>query len=297
MRKVAAECLAIAMVIGLATLVLTGQAPSTIQPGITPSIGAVTRFANGSSAVPSVSFAGNALDGFFWNSTGHTVYTANGNALVDFGTGVTGGSGTTLGFTSSTNPAGGSPDTSWTRAAAGVFGGQAVRLSAAAITVGSGTGITVDDAGQLRQQVYRVTVGTTALVCNATTCDVTVATLPAKTFVVHAMVDQTVAFTCSAVCTTSTLSATLGKTAGGTEYLVSWDADAAVARFGTTAAQLGASLTGATVPTELGDLASWTATTAVVMRFTSGTGNIGNGAVTNLGAGSLTFYLTTVVMP
>jgi hypothetical protein len=33
------------------------------------------------------------------------------------------------------------------------------------------------------------------------------------------------------------------------------------------------------------------------MRFTSGAGNIGNGTVTNLSQGSVTFYLTTIVEP
>ena len=71
----------------------------------------------------------------------------------------------------------------------------------------------------------------------------------------------------------------------------------AAAQFGDTAAELGASLTEATIPTTIGDLASWSATTAVTLRLTSGTGNIGNGTVTNLSQGSVTVYLTALILP
>jgi hypothetical protein len=150
-----------------------------------------------------------------------------------------------------------------------------VLSSGASITAGSGTGITVNNTGELRIVTYKVTIGTGALICAAVNCDVTIGTLPAKTFVKHALADLTQAFACTGTCTSSTLSAVLGKTAGGTQYLISFDADAAAGQFGDAAAELGASLTEATIPTAIGDLASWSATTTVVMRFTSGTGNIG----------------------
>lgn len=261
-------------------------------------VAGIAKFANGTSAAPSIASNTNPFDGWFWTSTGHWVYTSNGTPSIDFGPSVSVGSAGTFGITSTASPAGaGSIDTALSRAGIGIWSTTQLRLTSAAITTGAATGVTVNDTGSLRQEVYKVTVDTTALIAAATTADVTIATLPAKTFVTHAMVDVTTAFTCASVCTTSTLSVTLGKTAGGAEYLASFDADAAVARFGTTAAQLGASLTGATVPTEIGDLASWTGTTAVSLRFTSGTGNIGTGAATNLGVGSMTFYLTTTVMP
>jgi hypothetical protein len=178
--------------------------------------------------------------------------------------------------------------------ASGSLYGAGAQLTAAVITAGSGTGVTVNNAGSVQQHLYKVTIDRTAFVCAATTCDVTIATLPAKTFVVHALADLTTTFACTATCTTGTLSFVLGKTAGGAEYLVSFDADAAAVVRGDAAAELGASLTEATIPTAIGDLASWTATTAVVLRLTSGTGNIGNGAATNLSQGSVTLYLTTV---
>lgn len=172
-----------------------------------------------------------------------------------------------------------------------------VFLAAPAIVIGSGTGLTLDNSGEVRQLVYKFTVASTAFVCAAVTCDVTIGTLPAKTFVSHALADLTTTFACTATCTTATLSATLGKTAGGNEYLLSFDADAATAQFGDLAAELGASINPTSVPTVNGDVASWSGTTAVVMRLTSAVGNIGDGAVSNLSQGTATFYLTTTKMP
>lgn len=172
-----------------------------------------------------------------------------------------------------------------------------MQLISPAITVSTGTGLTTVNPGEVREVIYKFTIDKTAFVCAAVTCDATVGTLPAKTFVKHALADLTQVFACTATCTSTTLSATLGKTAGGNEYLVSFDADAATAQFGDAGAELGASLIEATVPTANGDLASWTATTTVVLRMTSGTGNIGNGSVTNFSTGSITLYLTTVKMP
>lgn len=146
-------------------------------------------------------------------------------------------------------------------------------------------------------QVQKVTIPSSAIVCAAVTCDVTVTTLGPKVFLVDTIADLTTTFACTAVCTTSTLSAVLGKTAGGNQYLVSFDADAATSQFGDAAAELGASLTGATVATEMGDLGSWTTTTTVTMRFTSGTGNFGNASVTNLSQGSVTIYFITITLP
>ncbi len=143
----------------------------------------------------------------------------------------------------------------------------------------------------------KITLPASAFKCAAVTCDVTVTTLPPKTFVVHALADVTQVFACAAVCTSTTLSAVLGKTAGGTQYLASFDLDAAVAQFGDAGAELGASLIEATIPTGIGDLTSWTASTAIVLRMTSGTGNIGTTTASNLSTGSVTIYLTMTVLP
>ena len=174
---------------------------------------------------------------------------------------------------------------------------RAIFLGQSAITAGSGTGVTINDSGSVRTQVYKVTVTYLNCIANATTCDVTLATLPAKTFVTHILVDLTTTYACTATCTSTTLSATVGKTSGGNQYILSFDADAATDQFGDAAAELGASLAPATIATGIGDLASWTATTAVNMRLTSAVGNLGNGSVTNLSQGSATYYIYTTVEP
>lgn len=169
-------------------------------------------------------------------------------------------------------------------------------MAAAAASV-FGQGQSPTPNRQLNTFVYRVTLPHTAFACAAVTCDVTIATLPAKTFVKHVLADVVTPLACAATCTSSTLSETVGRTAGGNQYLVSYDADAAAAQFGDAGAELGASLIEATVPTGIGELGSWSTTTTVQVRLTSGTGNIGDGAVTNLSAGSVTFYVTTIRMP
>lgn len=174
---------------------------------------------------------------------------------------------------------------------------RALFLGQPSVTVGTGTGVTVDDSGSVRQVVYKVTVTFANATSNAVTHDLTIATLPAKTFLVHALADVTATYVCEDTCTTATLSATLGSSAGGNQYLLSFDLDAAAAQFGDAAAELGASLAAATVPTMTGALGSWASTSAVSYRVTSGTGALATGGVTNLNAGSVTFYLTTVKYP
>lgn len=164
---------------------------------------------------------------------------------------------------------------------------------------GSAVGVVAQNGGELRRQIYKVNVGKTAFVTNGTTSDVTLATLAAKTTVYRLIADVTEAFACTATCTSSTLSMTCGKTAGGNAYLLSFDVDAAIATFGDAAAEEGASLTEATTPlaSGFGDIPSMSATTTLQCRLTSGTGAIGNGTATNLSAGAITFYLDYAVLP
>lgn len=174
---------------------------------------------------------------------------------------------------------------------------RSLYVSSPSITKATGTGITLNDSGELRTVIYKITVAASQFITAGVTHDVTIATLPAKTFIAHVLADITQVFACASTCTTSTLSMTLGTAAGGNQLLVSFDADAALGQFGDAAAELGASLTEASIPTTIGSLGSWSATTPVSLRLTSGTGNIGTGAATNLSTGSVTFYITTTVMP
>ena len=141
-----------------------------------------------------------------------------------------------------------------------------------------------------------VLAGSVATVKSAVTADWTVVTLPAKTILNAIYVDKTVAFACTAVCTSSTLSVTVGSSAGDNNLVLSFDADAAAAVYGDADAELGAGITNAGA-IQGGFLGSWTTTTPVSMRLTSGTGNIGDDATTNLSQGTLVFYLITERLP
>lgn len=168
----------------------------------------------------------------------------------------------------------------------------------AQITPPGGSGITIVDIGSNRLTTLVVTYNFAAFTANAVTQDITIGTVPKKFKVLWLIADVTQAFVCAATCTTATLSMTAGKTAGGAEYLASFDIDAAAATFGLTSAQGGTVLvTGAAVPVQGGDIPSWTAATTVQARLTSGTGNIGTGTATNFNAGSITFYLSGYALP
>jgi hypothetical protein len=154
----------------------------------------------------------------------------------------------------------------------------------------------VGATGGLQVLVAKVNVSSGQLFCNAVTCDTTIVIVPAKAKITSVIADLTTVFACTAICTSATLSFTAGKTAGGNEYLLSFDADAVAARFGLADANLGASISRATA-IQGGDIPSWTAATTVQARFTSGTGNIGNGTVTNLSGGNVVFYVTYEIVP
>jgi len=177
---------------------------------------------------------------------------------------------------------------------AGLVTAPAVVSSAAQITAGSATGLTITSPGTIRTQVYKVNVGPTAFVCAAVTCDLTIGTLPAaNVWTTNVTAQLVTTFACAATCTTSTLSFIVGKGAGGAEYLASFDADAAAGFFGDADAELGTLMTRAAA-IQGGTFSS--GTQALVLRLTSGTGNIGNGTVTNLSQGSIFIWVTTTVI-
>jgi len=169
-----------------------------------------------------------------------------------------------------------------------------VNIGVPRLTPGSRAGLVVQENGALRTLVYKVTLTKEAFYAASVSNDVTIATLPAKS-IVHSVVGHVdTPFVCAATCTTGTLSATLGITAAGVEYLESFDLDAAAATFGDADAEVGNKLdvaggTNGGYPLE--------AATTVVMRGTSGTGNWGSGTVTNLSAGQVTFYILYTILP
>jgi hypothetical protein len=171
-----------------------------------------------------------------------------------------------------------------------------VSASTAQITQASGTGITPTVGGALQRVVYKTTITSPAFICAALTCDITIATLPAGTVLVGVYNQITVPFACAAVCTSTTLSYTLGSSAGAADIFASTDADVGTNIFGNLDAHLGTAMVRAAA-VQGGHLFSIASTTPVSMRFSSTTGNIGTGAATNLSAGTTIWWLVTEKLP
>lgn len=130
-----------------------------------------------------------------------------------------------------------------------------------------------------------------AFLAAALTADCTVATLPAGQKLAAVYADVTVGFTCSGTCTgTKVLQA--GTAVNGTQVLAASLNVAATATYGLADADLGSGLTRAAA-IQGGLVGSWSATTPISVRFTSGTGNWGSGAATFVNAGSVKFTLIT----
>ena len=135
---------------------------------------------------------------------------------------------------------------------------------------------------------YKITTPYSSFSSAGTTFDLTIYALPAKTRLVSVLADSTVAWTGTA-CTAIT--AQLGKSAGGVEYLIAFDAKTATIRRGLADADLGTSINRATA-VQGGDLPSFTAETNLSVRVTTTLCN------TNaLTAGSIDWYLTTEALP
>jgi hypothetical protein len=167
-----------------------------------------------------------------------------------------------------------------------VVNGAGPQLIQNAGTAGSGTGITADRTAALQHYVHRITVARTALTAAATTQDITLWTVPAKTRVLRLVEDVTAAFDDGAS-PISAVTTTCGTTAGGNQYLLSGSVFS-VTTLGDVAAEIGAGLTSATVA----DIPSMSATTAIQCRWTSTGGNL-----STLTTGSSTFYIEAVTYP
>lgn len=165
---------------------------------------------------------------------------------------------------------------------------ESVSNSAADITVGSGTGLTVNQTGTIGQQVYRVTVDYTGFQsASSLTADHTIATLPAKTRLIAVYADVATLFSGGTV---SAATLTLGKSAGGAEYLASHDVftgATGAAPIGLIDADMGTEMTRAAL-IQGSAIVNWSGTTAVSARITTVTDT-----TDHLAAGSVTFYLIT----
>lgn len=164
----------------------------------------------------------------------------------------------------------------------------------------AGTDTTLVTAGDLTRLRYQATITpATAGVTNcgaafqaaALTADCTIATLPAGMKLTAVYADITVGFTCSGTCT-GTKVFQCGTAVNGTQVFAASLNVAVTGQFGLADADLGSGMTRAAA-IQGGLIGSWSATTPVSCRFTSGTGNWGSGAATFVNAGSIKFTLIT----
>ncbi len=160
-----------------------------------------------------------------------------------------------------------------------------VKSTAANITVGSGTGITVNSTGNLNRQVYTVTTVFGAYTDTDTTKGIVIATLPAKTKLVGCYAETTTKYLGGTI-NAATLE--VGITAeGAAEILAPLDVFTAAVLQGDADAEMGTGMTRAAA-IQGGYLPSWTGTTAIYATLDSTAGNLD--ALTQ---GSTTFYLVT----
>lgn len=221
---------------------------------------------------------------------GTTVNSGTGRALRL--TGASGGGGVFLNFGGTDYWAVGS-----TNGTNGLFG---VVSAGAPVAPSAPTDATVVSMGHLNRLLSSTTITPatgnaancgTAFAAAALTADCTIATLPAGMKLVEVYADVTVGFTCSGTCT-GTKVFQCGTAAGGTQVFAAGLNVAATGQFGLSDADLGSGMTRAAA-IQGGLLNSWSATTPISCRFTSGTGNWGTGAATNVNAGSIKFFLVT----
>jgi hypothetical protein len=164
-------------------------------------------------------------------------------------------------------------------------GATVVKLDTDLITAGSGTGVTIVDAGSANQTLYKVTTTYAAYSDSDTKKGIVIATLPIKTKILSCYADTTAAYTGGTV---SAATLVVGVTAeDAAEIIASHDVFAGAVTKGLADADMGTGMTRAAA-IQGGYLPSWTGTTAIYATINTTDGN------TNaLTAGSTTFYLIT----
>jgi len=163
--------------------------------------------------------------------------------------------------------------------------GANVLIDGVKLTAGSGTGITVNSTGNVIRQVYKVTTAFGAYTDSDTTKGIVIATLPAKMKIVGFYADTTTQYTGGA---TNAATMVVGITAeSAAEIIASHNVFAAPILAGNADAEMGTSMTRAAA-IQGGYMPSWTGTTAIYATLV-----IANDILSNLTAGSTTFYIET----
>jgi hypothetical protein len=231
----------------------------------------VTGTAAGLSGTPSVSLTDLTVSGIA-NITG-TLYGSAAN-LTNFPTLNQNTTGTAAGLS-------GTPDVSLNNlTVAGV-----ASITGAAITGGSGTGITVNSAGHVNRQVYKVTATYAAYSDTDMTKGVVIATLPAKTKLVGAYADTTEIYTGTNVTGANLVVGVSSENAE--QILLDHSVFSSSVTKGLADGDMGSNMTRGT-QVQGGYFPSWTGTTDIYATINT------TGANTDqLTTGSTTFYLVT----
>jgi len=138
-------------------------------------------------------------------------------------------------------------------------------------TAPTGTGVTVIESGVLTHMCHKVRVNYTAFASTAAlTGDVTLWTTPAGFIVERVLAKVNTAFTGGAI---SDCDVTVGNSAGGAQYLLTFDVDTAALLVGDVVAEIGAGLVDSTRADTAVTSNAFVATT-IQARFTSVTANL-----------------------
>lgn len=202
-------------------------------------------------------------------------------------------SGTTPGTITENDLSGATPGNEYIRLNAPVVSGLVLGRNTGVVTgltppASPATGLTVNAHQDGSRITYKITATFAAFSAAGLTADATLVTLPAKAKVVSIICDVTTKFIGGAVSAATML---FGKTAGGNEYLVSFDIFTNTIRRGLADADLGTSINRASA-IQGGDIPSFTATTALTARVTTVTAN--TNALTQ---GVATFYIVVELLP
>lgn len=157
----------------------------------------------------------------------------------------------------------------------------------AQITAGSGTGLTVDEAGALRSSIYKVTLDYTGLSAAALTATHTIATLPAKTKIVGMIADTTTQYAGTGVTDADIV---VGIDSGDLDaFLLTHDVDTATIIVGDEEEDMGALIDDATSNSMAHAYINWAGTTVISVQITTVGAN-----TDQLTAGITTYYIETV---
>lgn len=165
--------------------------------------------------------------------------------------------------------------------------GQIANASVGVSTYQQVAGLANVYGGRLTRSLFKVTIPNSVWTAAATSQSIVFGTLVGKSKIVGIYADTTQAYAGLA----GTIALKFDNASGGSGLLLSADVKTAPVTQGLLAADLGAKLDAAGAVQ--GGYVAWSGQTSLYATLTSGSGNLGNGTVTNLTTGSTTVYVET----